>query len=38
MRKLTASFFISLDGVVESPDKWHFRISVTSGRRRLGFG
>ena len=24
MRKLIASFFISLDGVVESPDKWHF--------------
>ena len=25
MRKLTASFFISLDGVVESPDQWHFQ-------------
>jgi dihydrofolate reductase len=24
MRKLDAAFFISLDGVVESPDKWHF--------------
>ncbi|MFD1934958.1 MULTISPECIES: dihydrofolate reductase family protein [Nonomuraea] len=24
MRKIVASFFISLDGVVESPDKWHF--------------
>ncbi len=24
MRKLISSFFISLDGVVESPDKWHF--------------
>ena len=24
MRKLIASFFISLDGVVESPDKWRF--------------
>jgi len=24
MRKLVSSFFISLDGVVESPDKWHF--------------
>ena len=24
MSKLVASFFISLDGVVESPDKWHF--------------
>ncbi len=24
MRKLVASFFISLDGVVEAPDKWHF--------------
>jgi dihydrofolate reductase len=24
MRKLTASFFVSLDGVVESPEKWHF--------------
>jgi len=24
MRKLVAAFFISLDGVVESPDKWHF--------------
>ncbi len=24
MRKLISSFFISLDGVVESPDTWHF--------------
>ena len=24
MRKLIASFFISLDGVVEAPDQWHF--------------
>lgn len=24
MRKITASFFISLDGVVEAPDTWHF--------------
>src|SRR5918992_172246 len=24
MRKVVASEFISLDGVVESPDKWHF--------------
>ena len=24
MRKLRAVYFISLDGVVESPDKWHF--------------
>jgi dihydrofolate reductase len=24
MRKISANFFISLDGVVESPDKWHF--------------
>ena len=24
MRKLTASFFISLDGVVEAPQNWHF--------------
>ncbi len=24
MRKITSNFFISLDGVVESPDKWHF--------------
>lgn len=24
MRKLVANFFISLDGVVESPDQWHF--------------
>ena len=24
MRKITAAFFISLDGVVESPDQWHF--------------
>jgi dihydrofolate reductase len=24
MRNLIASFFISLDGVVEAPDKWHF--------------
>jgi dihydrofolate reductase len=24
MRKLIASFFISLDGVVEAPDRWHF--------------
>jgi dihydrofolate reductase len=24
MRKLIANFFLSLDGVMESPDKWHF--------------
>jgi dihydrofolate reductase len=24
MRRIIAAFFISLDGVVESPDKWHF--------------
>ena len=24
MRKVVASFFISLDGVVESPEQWHF--------------
>jgi dihydrofolate reductase len=24
MRKLKSNFFISLDGVVESPDQWHF--------------
>ena len=24
MKKLTASFFISLDGVVEAPQNWHF--------------
>ena len=25
MRKLTVAEFISLDGVVESPEKWHMR-------------
>jgi hypothetical protein len=24
VRKIKSYFFISLDGVVESPDKWHF--------------
>lgn len=24
MRKITAGYFISLDGVVEAPEKWHF--------------
>ncbi|MGA9597115.1 MAG: dihydrofolate reductase family protein [Acidimicrobiia bacterium] len=24
MRRIKSNFFISLDGVVESPDKWHF--------------
>jgi dihydrofolate reductase len=24
VRKIKSSFFVSLDGVVESPDKWHF--------------
>ena len=24
MRKIVAGLFISLDGVVESPEKWHF--------------
>lgn len=24
MRKLSASFFVSLDGVVEAPQDWHF--------------
>ena len=25
MRKIKSNFFISLDGVVESPDQWHFQ-------------
>jgi hypothetical protein len=24
MGKIVSNFFISLDGVVESPDQWHF--------------
>ncbi len=24
MRKITGGLFISLDGVVEAPDQWHF--------------
>jgi hypothetical protein len=24
MRKVVAAQFVSLDGVMESPDKWHF--------------
>ena len=24
MRKIKSNFFMSLDGVVEAPDKWHF--------------
>jgi hypothetical protein len=24
VRKVTAGMFVSLDGVVESPEKWHF--------------
>ena len=24
MGRIVSNFFISLDGVVESPDKWHF--------------
>jgi hypothetical protein len=24
MRKITAGLFISLDGVLEAPDQWHF--------------
>ena len=24
MRKIRSNFFISLDGVVESPNEWHF--------------
>lgn len=24
MRKITAGMFVSLDGVVEAPDEWHF--------------
>jgi hypothetical protein len=24
MRKIKSNFFISLEGVVEPPDKWHF--------------
>jgi dihydrofolate reductase len=38
MRKLTADLFISLDGVVEAPDQWHFPyfndemgVAVTAG-------
>jgi hypothetical protein len=38
MRKVLASEFVSLDGVVESPEKWHFpyfntRWEMQSGRR-----
>ena len=24
MRKIVANFFVALDGVIESPDQWHF--------------
>ena len=44
MRKITAGLFISLDGVVEAPDQWHFpyfneemgaAVDASLGRGRL---
>ena len=43
MRRIKANFFISLDGVVESPDKWHFPYfndemggAVAAGAEKVG--
>ncbi len=33
MGKIVSNFFISLDGVVESPDQWHFPYSTTRWAR-----
>ena len=35
MRKIKSNFFISLDGVVESPDRWHFPYFDDQMARRL---
>jgi hypothetical protein len=34
MRKTVAGLFISLDGVVEAPEKWHFLTSTDQRMRR----
>jgi hypothetical protein len=36
MRKVIASEFVSLDGVMESPDKWHFPYFNKEMGRRSG--
>ena len=38
MRKIVASFFVSLDGVVERPDQWHFRYFDDEMGRVVGEG
>jgi hypothetical protein len=37
MRTITAGLFISLDGVVEAPDQWHFPYSNRSQPHGNGF-
>jgi dihydrofolate reductase len=36
MRKIVAGLFMSLDGVVESPDKWHFPYSTPEMDAAIG--
>ena len=38
MRKIVANFFISLDGVVERPDQWHFPYFNDEMGRAVGEG
>ncbi|MFL6130340.1 MAG: dihydrofolate reductase family protein [Mycobacteriales bacterium] len=37
-RRIVANFFVSLDGVVESPDKWHFRYFDDQMGQAVGAG
>jgi dihydrofolate reductase len=38
VRKIKSHFFISLDGVVEAPDKWHFRYFDDEMGQAVGAG
>lgn len=38
MRRIKSQFFISLDGVVESPDRWHFPYSDDELGAAVGAG
>ena len=36
MRKITAGLFVSLDGVAEAPDGWHFPFLTEEWQRLIG--
>jgi hypothetical protein len=38
MRKIIASLFITVDGVVEAPEKWHYPVSIVRQLLDAGLG